>query len=388
MLKRIKILHISATSTGGVGYHLLMLARYINKDFFELAFALPSDSHFYYKILKEGVKVYNLKISRNPWTFKNLQAFYKLWKIIKKNDFDIVHTHTSVGGFIGRVIAKIKGIPLVLWSIHGWAFNYPYGSLGRRKFFKIIEKGLDHLTDYYIAVSKNMKQVGIEASITNSKKIKVIHHGIEITNKVHTNLTTAKEEFGIDKNSPVIGTIGRLEPQKSVDDLIKAVSYLKDKYSNIKLILVGDGPLRKNLEELAQELNIKNNIIFTGWKKDVNKYIACMDIFCFSSRWESFGIALLEAMRARKPIIATCVGGIPEIVENEKGGILVPPQSPKYLANAVDYLLFNKKVREKMGNYNKNQIKKKFDIRKVIRKYENFYKEIVKCYGPWYIPTK
>lgn len=374
---KVKILHVTSTSTGGVGRNLLLLARYMNRECFELSFALPPDSHFYYDILKEGVNIFPINLSRNPFDIDNFWGFFQLINIIRKGKFDIIHTHASIGGLFGRLIAKLNGCPCVLWTIHGWAFNYPYGTSVRRRFFKIIEGICDRFTDHYVAVSGDMKEVGVRAGIARPEKIDVIYHGIEVEDFTNEE-GEAKEGLGIAESCPVIGTVGRFEPQKALDDLLKAVKLVKERHPRIQLILVGDGPLKRDLEGLATDLGIRDNVVFAGWKKEVGSYIASMDVFCLSSLWEALGIVLLEAMAAGKPIVATRVGGVPEVVEEGEGGILVPPGRPEELASGIRLLLSSPERRKRMGHYNKEKVKKEFNVEDMIRKYEAMYERIFK----------
>lgn len=351
---KLRILHVAATSTGGIGFNLLMLAKHINRQDFELSFAIPSDSPFYDKIAKEGMNVYSLKISRRPFKLKNLKGLYDLWKIIKSGRYDIVHTHTSVGGFIGRLIARINNVPSILWTIHGWSFDYPFGTPLRRPLFWAIEKFLDRFTDHYVAISKNMQDVGIKAGISDRGKITLIYHGIEIGGTVDGGSQSGSET----KNgNPVVGTVCRLEPQKAIDDFLKAAKIVKEYIPQVSFVIVGDGPLKKELERLSITLGITDNVVFTGWQENVAGYIAGMDIFCLTSRWEGFGIILLEAMSMKMPIVATRVGGVPEIVEEGKGGILVSPGRPEELAKGLCLLLSDATMRKHMGYYNAEKVK-------------------------------
>lgn len=374
---KVKVLHIASTSTGGVGHNLLLLARYMNKKAFDLSFAVPPDSHFYQDILKEKVKVYPVNLRRNPSNINNFLGAFQLISIIRKRRFDIVHTHTSVGGLLGRVIAKLNGCPCVLWTIHGWAFNYPIGGSLRRKGFFYIEKFLDKFTDHYIAVSENMKDVGIRSCITSADKITVIYHGVEIeyfSNEM--NYSNKLDELTIKKNYKIVGTVARLEPQKGVDDFIRAARMVKTNYPKVKFLIIGDGPLREELETMASELGMHGDFIFAGWRNDVAKYIQTMDIFCITSRWEAFGIVILEAMAMGKPIVATAVGGIPEIIENGYNGYLVDAGNPEAIANAVCKIISSENEMVKIIRRNKEKIEKMFDVKIMIKKYEEFYEKM------------
>ncbi|KPJ98809.1 MAG: hypothetical protein AMK71_10820 [Nitrospira bacterium SG8_35_4] len=374
-MKKIKILHIAATSTGGVGLNILLLAKYMRHEQFDVAVAFAPGCNLDQEFKNIGVKLYPITMTRSPYSIRNILGFIQLLALFRKEHFDIVHTHTSVGGVLGRIAARIMHIPVILWSIHGWAFNYPDGAFPGRKIFKVLEKYLDTCTDHYVAVSKNMKDIGISAGITTENKISIIYHGIEMEKyRAANGDTSIRRELGIDPDTYVVGTAGRFESQKGMDDFIHAARFVRQAVSNVKFLIVGDGPLKGRLERLSAELDIADAVCFTGWKDNVNKYIECMDIFCMSSLWEALPFMLLEAMALQKPVVATCVGGIPEILEHGKGGFLMPPRKPDEFARGVIDLLRTDGLKEEMGHFNRRRIEESFQTQTMITQYENLYR--------------
>lgn len=377
-MKKIRILHIAATSTGGVGLNILLLSKYLNKDQFNISVAMALGAPLDEEFVKEGVKIYPIQMSRKPNRLINLLGLYQLWRLIGAEKFDIVHTHTSVGGFLGRVAAKARGVPVVLWSIHGWAFNYPMGCISK-KFWRAIERFLDFFTDHYVAVCRNMMEVGIQGSITKPKKVSVIYYGIEV-DKYDTSTCSnqVRKELGIGENIPIVGNIGRIEPQKAVDDFLKAAKLVKDQIPNVKFIIVGDGPLKNAMERLSVQLGIKDDVLFTGWEKNIKKYSSVMDVVCIPSLWEALPLLLLEVMAMKKPVAATRVGGIPEAVDDGKTGILVPPSKPEIMAHAIINLIVNKRTTEEMGKAGRQRVQQLFSVEKMIMHYEKLYLTLLK----------
>jgi glycosyltransferase involved in cell wall biosynthesis len=317
---RIRILHVAATGTGGVGMNILLLSKHMNKDRFDISVAMALGSSFDVEIKKEGVTIYPVHMSRAPLKLSNIMGLYELWKLIGTGKFDVVHTHTSVGGFIGRIAARLRRVPVVLWSIHGWAFNYRFGRF-RNTFFKLIEKFLNRFTDHYIAVASNMVDIGVRAGITSPEKVSVIYHGFGSIScdreGVKENL---RKSYGISVNDVIVGIVCRIEPQKAVGDFLKAAAIVEKKIPNACFLVVGDGPQRGEMEKMAEEMGIMDRVVFTGWRRNVKDYIRIIDVLCITSLWEAFPFLMLEAMALETPIVATCVGGIPEIIENGKTG--------------------------------------------------------------------
>lgn len=377
-MKKIRILHIAATSTGGVGLNILLLSRYLNKDQFDISVAMALGATLDEELIKEGIKIYPIRMSRKPNRIINLLGLYQLWRLMGAEKFDIVHTHTSVGGFLGRIAAKARRVPVVLWSIHGWAFNYPMGTVSK-KFLQMIERFLDFFTDHYVAVSRNMMEVGIQGSITTPEKVSVIYHGIEVDKYAGWDSdNNLKKDLGIEEGVSVVGNIGRFEPQKAVDDFLKAARIVKNKTPNVNFLVVGDGPLRNDMGKLSMQLGIKDVVLFTGWKKNLKEYIGIMDIICMPSLWEALPFLLLEAMAMKKPIVATSVGGIPEVVDNGKTGILIPPSRPEDMARAIINLIGNKRIAEEMGEAGKQRVRQLFSIEQMIMHYEKLYFDLLK----------
>lgn len=378
---KIRILHVSATSTGGVGLNLLLLAKYLDRERFELSFAMPQDSHFYDAIAREGVTVHPLPISRNPFRSANLRAGWKLYKIIRGGHYDLVHTHTSVGGFVGRVVAKLAGCRHILWSIHGWSFNYPGRGEIKKVIFKSIERMLDPITDRYVAVCDNMRQVGLTAAITTPSKISVIYHGLDLaayplpdTDNV---AIAAKKEHGLDSDTVTIGTIGRFEPQKAMDDFLRAAALVSQTHSGARFVLVGDGPQKEYLQTLAAELGLQECVIFLPWTQNVKEVLLWLDVICLSSHWEAMPFMLIEAMAMGKPVVSTTVGGIPEVVEEGQNGKLVAPGDCRGLAEAIGALVADGGLRRDMAARNRAKIGQQFTIAKMMDSYKSIYEVIV-----------
>lgn len=375
-MKKLKILHVAATSTGGVGLNIILLSRYLNKEQFDISVAMAMGSPLDEEFIKEGIKIYPIQMARKPNRIINLFGLYQLWRLIGAEKFDIVHTHTSVGGFLGRVAARARGVPVVLWSIHGWAFNYPMGYISK-KFWRAIERFLDFFTDHYVAVSRNMMEVGIQGSITVPEKVSVIYHGIEVDkHDTPDNQNNLRKALGIGENIPIVGNIGRIEPQKAVDDFLKAAKFVKDQIQNVKFLIVGDGPLKHAMEKLSIQLGIQGDVLFAGWKKNIKEYASIMDVVCMPSLWEALPFLLLEVMALKKPVVATRVGGIPEVVEDGKTGILVPPSRPEIMARAIIDIIANKRTAEEMGKAARQRVQQLFSVEKMIMFYERLYLDL------------
>ncbi|MFQ5480246.1 MAG: glycosyltransferase family 4 protein [Thermodesulfobacteriota bacterium] len=371
----IKILHVSATSTGGVGLNLLLLAKNMDPAAFELSFALPDDSHFFREISGTGVKVYRLPISRSPLKAGNIKCYREIKRLMGLNKYDIVHSHTSVGGFLGRIAAASLGLPAI-WSIHGWAFNYPRGSRLYRKALFMLESFIDRYTTHYVAVCENMRDIGLENGICSADKVTVIYNCVD-AGSINEGAIDLRAELNVPSNVTIVGAVGRFEEQKDFNTFLEAAAIIKERRAEVKFLIVGEGPLRPQIEARISSLGLVDDVILTGWKTNVADYMKTMDIFCLSSKWEAMPFIVLEAMAMGKPIVATEVGGVGEVLRDEGADFLLQPEDPKGFAGAVTRLIEDKELRTKLGKANRVKIEKNFNLEGMINSYEKLYKDIL-----------
>jgi len=309
---------------------------------------------------------------------KDLNAFLDIWRIIKKISPEIVHTHSSKAGLLGRLAAKLARIPIVVHTPHGHVFFGYFGPL-KTKIFIILERLVSRITHRIIALTNKEKEDYIKFRIANEDKFDVIYSGIEL-DKFKELSEDKKQNFvkelGIPEKSLIIGTVGRLVPVKGHEFLIKAAKYIISKYPEAFFVFTGDGPLEHNLKRQALELGINNNIIFLGWRSDAAKIISVYDIFSLPSLNEGMGRVLAEAMALGKPIVASNVGGIPDLVTHGKNGFLVPARNPEKLAKYIQILIEDKEKKEKMGQAGK-EMAKIFSKEKMVENIANLYEKLL-----------
>jgi glycosyltransferase involved in cell wall biosynthesis len=282
---------------------------------------------------------------------KDLEALFDMWRIIKKYNPLIVHTHSSKAGLLGRLAAKLAGVPIIVHSPHGHVFVGYFGPI-KTKIFIILERLASRITDKIIALTQREKEDHIRLRIGSEDTFVIIHSGVELNKFKEMPLIEGqnlRKNLGLPEDALIIGTSGRLEPVKGPEFLIKAANRIISQYPNTFFLFVGDGSLRRDLEKKALDLGIEKNIVFLGWRNDVSKIISIYDIFVLPSLNEGMGRVLVEAMALGKPIVASNAGGIPDLITHGKTGFLVPPKNSKELAKYIQILLENKEKRVKMG---------------------------------------
>ena len=328
-MKKIKVLHIiTHLQTGGALDNTIQTIKLLNKDKFEVTFASSPYGNWKEKIEKiNKIKFKYIKyLRRNINPFYDLLAFFEILLFLGKNNFDIVHTHSSKPGVIGRISAKILGIRIIIHTIHGLSYHQ-YMPYFKQKILITIETLLSLVTNKIITVSNLNKKKMLDDNITSSEKIINIYSGINFK-KFNFNMSKdlIRQKYLISDSKTIIGFIGRLSEQKNPKILVKAFVELLKQNNTIHLLLIGDGPLRLSIEMLIKKYNIEDNVTITGFINNVPEFLNVIDIYVQPSNWEGLGRALTEAMYMKKAIIATNVDGIPEIIKNNITGILIEPK--------------------------------------------------------------
>jgi glycosyltransferase involved in cell wall biosynthesis len=322
--------------------------------------------------------IFILELVRNISLINDFIAFLKIYRVLRKEKFDIVHTHTSKAGFLGRLAAKLAGAPIIIHTPHGHVFFGYFGSF-KTKIFILLEKLASCLTDKIVALTNGEKEDYIAYKVARKEKLVVISSGVDL-NRLKEPSSEEKKNFkkglGISENSLVIGTVGRLVPVKGPEFLVEAAQWIISRNPDTFFMFTGDGDLRPMLEKRALDLGIKDNIIFLGWRDDVTKIISAYDVFVLPSLNEGMGRVLVEAMSLGKPIVASNIGGIPDLVSHGKNGFLVPPKNPKELAKYIQILLNNKEMREKMGLAGK-RMAMNFSAKIMLKKISDLYEELL-----------
>jgi glycosyltransferase involved in cell wall biosynthesis len=354
------------------------------KLFFDLLSLLKDDFDFYVlsfeggvfeeKMKRLGIQVEVLGISPYKIGFKYPQNIFRTLKWlrekIKKINPDIVQTHLLGADIWGR-LAVPKDISIIQTIHSAEKFRASHSIKGIKTF--VFDRILSKKTNLIIAVS-NAAALGVIKEGVDNKKIKVIPCGIDVDAFAPSSLwrKNKRQELNIKDNEVVLGAVGRLDWVKGFDILIKAFSKLLIKNSYLKLIIAGEGKVRRNLEKMIKKENLDKNVLLLGERKDVSKLLNAFDIFIMSSRWEGFPLSLIEAAANQKPIIATNVGGIPEFIKDGFNGILVEPENYKNLSEKIDLVLKNPKIRKKIA-MNAFESARKFDIKRISKIYKKIY---------------
>jgi len=308
---------------------------------------------------------------------KDLLSFIQLIRFIKCGGYTIVHTNSSKAGILGRWAAWLAGVPVIVHTVHGWGHHDRQHPLVR-KLYIILERLTLLITDRLIAVSALNVKKGLADGIGKEEDYVVIRSGIEMDRFGHPQVLPSKTRaaLGIPSEAPVVGSVTRLSPQKAPLDFVQAIHLISKSVPKACFVVVGDGPLRDQVEALSARLGLSDRLIFTGLRRDVPELMATFDIFVLSSLWEGLPRVLPQAMASGLPIVATAIDGNAEAVRDGVNGLLVPPGKPAALAEAVIRLLDNPQMARQMGEAGR-ALADEFGAAKMTGEIARLYKELI-----------
>ena len=325
-----------------------------------------------------GVKVILLPaLVRSIRPIKDLKALLSLIWFISKEKPDIVHTHSSKGGILGRLAAKLCGVPHIIHTPHGHVFYGHFGRLASR-IFLWVERIFSKFTDRLVALTHGEKDDYIKLSVCAPEKLLTIHSGVDVQQFLNANGNGLEKRraLGLEPNEAVIGFVGWLLPIKGPDYLLKAMDYIWPEKPETILVMAGKGDLDVDLRAEALRKNVNGKVKFIGWRQDIDELMPVFDMLVLPSLNEGMGRVLVEAMAAGKPVVASRVGGIPDLIQNGYNGYLVPPADEKALADAILKLLNDRNHARLMGQRGKQRCQQ-FSLEAMIAKLDDLYAGLV-----------
>lgn len=361
MGNKINIMHIVfSLECGGLENVAIDLAERLNSGAFNSCICcLDTFGELTNEAKKKNIEV--ILVKRTPG--KDFILPFRLARVMKERNIHLSHTHNLGPLLYGSLAAKLAGVRVVINTRHG-----------REK--KHRSSYIWNINDAVVAISEDAKREMLKWNRINIKKTMVIYNGIDIDKYSNQqNGSEAKKALNIEPSTLVVGTVARLSPEKDQYTLIEAFSKMVNKIDDAKLIFVGDGVLKEELVNYAQKLGVSNKVIFLGFKDDVYNILPVFDVFTLSSLTEGVSLTLLEAMAMKRPVVATNVGGNPEVVIDRVTGFLVPSKDSEKMADAIIKILQNSELAQKMGAAGRRRVEEKFSLERMVKEYEALYLE-------------
>ena len=310
----------------------------------------------------------------NPW--QDLLSLIRLYGVCRRHRFDIVHTHSSKAGILGRWAAKFSGTRLIIHTFHGFGFN-DFQKPWTRWFYIWLEKITARISAKLIVVSQENIRKAQSVRIGTPGQFQVIHSGIKVASyqNLDLDIPAEKKKFGLPPSDPLVGMVACFKPQKAPLDFIKIAKKVSEKMPTVKFILVGDGELRPDIEKLIKELSLENTVILTGWRRDVNVLIQLVDIVVLTSLWEGLPRVILEAFVSGKPVICTPADGVKEVIKEGETGILVDFHNVDTFAGNIIWLIENPAQAKKIALAARRVIQGSFDIDVMVQEQDCLYRD-------------
>lgn len=309
-----------------------------------------------------------------------LQDCYALWKltaILRKLRPMVVHTHSSKAGILGRMAARLAGVPIVIHSIHGYGLTPLQHPLLRRALLGL-ERLVSKKTTRFFSVSEANRRQGIAWKLFSPDRCVVIRSGVDLETLRRTSVDKAskKRELGLDPFRPVVGMVAPMKPQKAPLDFVRVAARVRQTNSDVQFVMVGDGELRPAVERERTRLGLSQTLYLLGWRRDVAEILQCTDVFVLTSLWEGLPRVYLEALAIGVPVVGTRVDGAEEVVKDGANGFLLEPGDIVGMAAKVQLLLSRHGV---LSQSERSGLEREFDIREMVRRQEEEYQHLIDC---------
>jgi glycosyltransferase involved in cell wall biosynthesis len=388
-MRKVRIVHILTRFVPGGAQRIVQnLVEGLDKNRYDVALIIgsedwndPAKKQQLQQKKVELIVVPNLVRNVNP--FKDLASVFEIYGFLMKWQPDIVHTHTSKAGIVGRFAAWMAKVPVRIHTPHGHIYQpgseiegVPKQGL-TLKLFLALERMMGSFSDRIITLTSLEQKESLALSIGRADQFVTIHNAISIPSldQLPGKFVT-RREFKIPERAFIVGTVGRLSAVKGHFEFLQAAKLSCLENPDFHFVLVGEGPQASRLKSWVHENGIQDRVTFLGYQEDVYKILSMYDLFVLPSLYEGFGISVLEAWAMKLPVVATAVGGVKEVVENEKDGLLVPPSNAGAMKNAIEWMKNNPEAAQKMGEAGYEKLKDRFTNQKMVEAHQTLYESL------------
>ena len=382
---KIRVLRvIGRLNVGGPSIHVVNLAAGLDPSRYEQLLVIGHESP------AEG-SMLDYALSRGVWPHRiqeivtafNLAprdgiALKRLFSLMRLYRPHIVHTHTAKAGLLGRIAARLAGVPIIVHTFHGHVLHGYYGPV-QNWALRRMEKSLAWLSHRLVTVSEQVKKELIEYGVARADRITVIPLGLDMEPYLHaeTRRGEFRREMSLSSGARLVGIVGRIFPVKNHALFLESAARIAAAEPAARFVVVGDGMLRFALEQQARELGIADLVLFTGWRSDLARIYADLDVLVVSSNNEGTPLSAIEAMATSCPVVATRVGGVPDLISDYESGRLVPPRDAEALAGAVLDLLHHPEMAQAMGRNAMIAARDRFDVKRLVHDVDHLYRELL-----------
>src|SRR5215213_6914560 len=374
---------ISRMNIGGPATHVVLLNAGLDRRGYDCLLVTGSEDAGEGSLRDLAVSS-NLRLAMIPELGREIAPWSDLVKLVKLSRLTVrerphvVPTHTAKAGGVGRIAARVARVPVVLHTFHGHVFH-GYFSPVKTQLFLLIERLGARLSTRIITISPRLREEIAQFGVTGSERIEVIPLGFEL--EMFASQPRGAGDFrrslGLPAAATLVGAVGRLVPIKNIPLLLEAVSLARQEDPDIRVVLVGDGSLREELEVEAEALGLGQAVIFTGWRHDLASVYADLDAVVISSHNEGTPASLIEAMATGCPVVSTRVGGVPDLIADGETGRLVPPGEREALAAALLELFREQERTARMAELAQRQVLERYQARRLVADVDRLYRQLL-----------
>jgi glycosyltransferase involved in cell wall biosynthesis len=383
----VKVLRVIARlNMGGPALHVTYLTAGLRERGYDTTLVAGSlargEDSMEYVADELGVRVERLPgLRRDISPLRDLVAVVRLAQLIRRERPTILHTHTAKAGAVGRVAALLAGDarpPIVVHTFHGHVLRGYFGPVLTYG-FRLLERWLARATTALVAVSPEVRDELVRLGVAPRDKFTVVRVGIQLEDRVsdRDGRDETRRVLGIAPNCFTVGWIGRMTGVKRTGDVLLAFKQLRERGVEACLCMVGDGPERAVVEQRAHELGIMRNTFFLGYQEDVAPYYAAFDAMILPSGNEGTPVSAIEALAAGRPVVATRVGGVPDVVRDGEDGFLVDPGAVEQLADALGRLAEDPALRERMGSSGRTRVLPRYSVGRLVDDVDRLYRALL-----------
>lgn len=378
---------IARLNIGGPAIHTVLLSSELNKrgcrDVLVCGTVDDSEGDMMYLARENNVAPIVIpQLCREISPMRDIKSFAALYSIMRRERPDIVHTHTAKAGTLGRLAALCAGVPVKVHTFHGHVFD-GYFSPMKARVFLLIEKFLALFTNKVVVVSELVKNEIVNTlKVTTESKCVVVPLGFDLSRFLECEKASGafRKELGLGSDTVLVGIVGRLVPIKNHKMFLDVAKKImtKNPGAKIRFVIIGDGECADGLKAQAKSLDLEKHVIFTGWKRDLAAVYADLDIVALTSLNEGTPVSIIEAMASRKPVIATDVGGVGDLIVQGENGYLVKSGDAEGFADKLSDLIRNADKRASFGTSGRDHVRQKYSKERLVNDIESLYEECLK----------
>jgi glycosyltransferase involved in cell wall biosynthesis len=382
----IRVCHVIEATTGGTRRHVADLVTHLERERFDVSLLCatrrdPGFRNDIKRMREAGVTVHEVDMRRSIDPLHDMAAYRALHEHFSRAKFDVVHTHSSKAGALGRMAAAKAGIGAAVHTPHVFPFQMEQPAIARTM-YTAIERRLSRQCRAIICVSRAEQDTARALDLCPVEKLRYIPNGIQVAAEPADVPAALRDGLGIASDRKLIGMVGRISRQKGTDLLVEAAPAIRAAHADAEFVIVGDGPGMPALRQQIETANLVSVFHLVGPREDAERFYPLFDVLALPSRWEGLPYTLLESMAAGLPVVASSVGGNAEVLADNENGLLVPPGSPERLSEAVGRVLDDSQLAETLGRAARERVRSEYSLDAMMRKTTELYEELLASNEP------